>query len=237
MRQVPRYLLIGSGRVACHIQHYFSLLQLSFTTWDRKESLIKLYERLTESSHVLLLISDEVIDEFIAQHIKNFSGLCIHFAGSLVSEHAHGAHPLTSFNTKLYDLEQYLAIPFIIDDDAPEFDRLLPGLPNQHARLHKSLKAKYHALSVMSGNFSCMLWQKFFSSLEQEFNLPSSIAHSYLRQITQNLLHDPVSALTGPLVRNDINTIEKNVVALNSDPFQNVYKSFVECYEKLTIKN
>ena len=66
----------------------------------------------------------------------------------------------------------------------------------------------------MSGNFSCLLWQKFFASLEHEFNLPPAIAFPYLIQQMNNLLHDPQAALTGPLVRNDKDTIEKNLAAL-----------------------
>ena len=62
--------LIGNGHVARHFQYYFSLLQLSFTTWHRKESVAKLQQELTRSSHILLLISDSAIEEFIQQHLK-----------------------------------------------------------------------------------------------------------------------------------------------------------------------
>ncbi len=236
MRQVPQYLLIGDGCVAHHFRHYFSLLKLHFETWHRKESLALLNQRLKKCTHVLLLISDHAIEEFITKHLKQTHALRIHFSGSLISEHSHGAHPLMSFNKNLYDLKQYQAIPFIFDHDAPDFETLLPGLPNQHIQLHKSLKAKYHALCVLSGNFSCMLWQKLFNSFKNEFNLPSSIAHPYLLQHTQNLLNDPHAALTGPLVRGDRNTIEKNLSALHLDHFQDVYKSFVDCFNQLQEK-
>lgn len=232
MRQVPQYLLIGNGRVARHFQHYFSLLKLPFTTWHRRESHDKLRLFLSHASHILLLISDDAIEGFIAEHIKNSNSLCIHFSGSLISDHAYGAHPLTTFSEDLYDTDQYHAIPFILDEDAPAFELLLPGLPNQHARLPKSLKAKYHALCVLSGNFSCMLWQKLFSVFETEFHFPPSIAFPYLLQQTKNLISNNKTALTGPLVRNDVNTIEKNIAALHFDPFQEIYKSFISCYQQ-----
>lgn len=233
MRQVPYYLLIGNGRMSRHMQHYFSLLGLSFATWQRQEPEAKLQQQLQHATHILLLISDHAIEEFNAQKLKNSSAMRLHFSGSLLSEQVYGVHPLMTFNPQLYDFEKYQSVSFVIDHNAPDFAELLPGVPNPHVRLHQSFKAKYHALCVMSGNFSCLLWQKLFTSLEQEFNLPASIAHSYLQQVTQNLIQDSASALTGPLVRNDINTINKNLQALQADPFAEVYASFVACYQKL----
>jgi|SRR5579862_1713785 len=236
MRQVPQYFVIGNGRVAKHFRHYFSLLNLPVSTWQRGDSLEKLQNNAALASHILVLISDQAIENFIQQHLSldpKTKPLLIHFSGSLVTEYAYGAHPLMSFSHQLYQLDDYQSIPFILDHDAPDFADLLPGLPNPHVRLSKLLKAKYHALCVLGGNFSCILWQKLFSSFEKELNLPAHIAHPYLLQQTKNLFSDAKSALTGPLVRNDKNTIEKNIQALDADPFQDIYKSFVMCYQKL----
>jgi predicted short-subunit dehydrogenase-like oxidoreductase (DUF2520 family) len=49
----------------------------------------------------------------------------------------------------------------------------------------------------------------------------------------QNILLDPASALTGPLVRGDQQTLEKNLLALQEDPFQKVYESFIACYQNI----
>jgi 2-dehydropantoate 2-reductase len=231
MRQVPHYLLIGNGRVSRHFQYYFSLLNISFTLWHRGLSLTKLNEQLKYCTHILILISDDAIERFITENIKNTTALCIHFSGSLVTEQAYGAHPLMTFSNNLYSKEHYLTIHFVIDADAPHFEILLPDVPNHHSRLQKTLKEKYHALCVLSGNFSCMLWQKLFSSLEHEFNIPQLAAHPFLRQQTQNILDHYQAALTGPLVRDDSKTINKNLSALAEDSFQQVYQSFVSCYQ------
>src|SRR3990167_6008005 len=233
MNKTPRYLIIGNGRVARHFCHYLTLLHLDFTTWHRQNPLDELYQALPQVSHVLLLISDDAIETFVKQHLKNTDVICIHFSGSLLSQRAYGTHPLMCFSNNLYDLPHYKTIPFIVDDHAPDFNYLLPGLPNQHMRLPTALKAKYHALCVLSGNFSCLLWQKLFSSFEQEFNFPASIAHPYLQQQTLNLITNAKTALTGPFVRDDTATIEKNLVALDTDPFAEVYQSFVACYQQL----
>lgn len=232
MQQVPHYLIIGNGRVSRHFQHYFSLLQIPFQSWNRNEPLDKLYGLFESCSHILLLISDSSIENFISQHLHKTYLTCIHFSGSLIIDTAFGAHPLMTFNENLYSLDEYQKIPFVIDDDAPPFESLLPGLTHSHRRLAKSLKAKYHALCVLSGNFSCMLWQKLFKSFQQELNLPEEFAHPYLLRQAQNLIQNSNSALTGPLVRGDQATIQKNLTALNSDNFKEVYEAFVSCYHK-----
>lgn len=233
MRQVPHYLIIGNGRVATHIQHYFSLLQLPYSHWHRQQPQTQLHEELARATHVLLLISDSGIEPFITTHLQNTKAVKIHFSGCLVTDLAYGAHPLMTFNPSLYDLEKYQAIPFIIDDDAKPFEDLLPGLPNQHVRLLKTLKPKYHALCVMGANFSCLLWQKLFHSFETELNIPHSLAFQFLQQQTQNLIANHKTALTGPLVRNDQITIQKNIAALENDIFQQIYKSFLNCYKEV----
>lgn len=187
-----------------------------------------------------MLISDQAIQTFIHANLVNLNNtdaILIHFSGSVVSQDAYGAHPLMSFTNHLYELEQYQSIPFVLDHDAPSFETLLPGLKNSHVRIHTSLKAKYHALCVLSGNFSCMLWQKLFTSFEREFNFSAAIAFPYLLQQTQNLTLEPKNALTVPLVRNDATTIERNLHALKNDPFLDIYKSFVLCCQPLTKDN
>lgn len=233
MRQVPQYLIIGNGRVAHHFQYYFQLLEIHFQVWHRQRCLAKLSQLLTDSTHILILITDHAIDAFIQQHLHCSQSVKLHFSGSLVSAHAFGAHPLMTFNLQLYDLEIYKRIPFVIDDNAPDFNKLFPSLPNPHHRIPRTQKAKYHAMCVLSGNFSCMLWQKFMRTLEQELNIPASTANCYLQQLTNNLMQDWQSALTGPLVRNDSLTLQKNLEALREDPFREIYALFVHCYQTM----
>ena len=231
MRQVPSYLLIGNGRVAKHFQAYFSQLSIHYDTWCRQQSEFLLQQALCEASHILLLIQDDAIAAFIKTHLKDYQGIVIHCSGSLVVEGAYGAHPLMTFSHELYARDVYESIPFIIDHNAPEFNLLLPQLPNQHQRLHHADKAKYHALCVMSGNFSCLLWQQFFEKIQTQFGWPMTLAYPYLRQQMQNLMAHPTKALTGPLVRRDHETMQRNIKALQGDPLQTLYLAFVDFYE------
>ena len=231
MRQVPYYLLIGNGRTAKHFCHYFSLLQIPFASWDRRYSQQELAEKSIQASHILLLINDDAIEDFIKQHLQHSTATLIHCSGSLNTRMAISVHPLTSFTQQLYSLEQYQNIPFIVEKETIAFEKLFPQLLNPHFYLDKNQKAKYHALCVASGNFSCILWQKLFETFEQEFGLPQEAAHAYLQQQTNNLINDYQHALTGPLVRQDTTTIKNNIAALNNDPLQKIYQLFVQYYQ------
>lgn len=226
-QQDPQYLLIGGGRVARHMARYFDLLDIPYMQWNRPMAASVLQDMSARAAYILVLISDDAIESFIADHLVTAPGKIIHFSGALATPAAIGMHPLMTFGDQLYDLNKYKKITFVTDSD--EF---LPDLPNPHVRLDPKKKAKYHALCVMAGNFSCLLWQKLFSTFEKEFNFPPEIAHLYLRQQTENIAADYKHALTGPLARGDQKTISKNLEAMEGDPYQGVYQSFVNAYSK-----
>lgn len=230
MRQVPAYLIIGNGRVARHMACYFDFLGIPYTQWHRGMAEEALQQQAQAATHILLLIRDDAIVDFAQFHLSNISAIKIHFSGALVADGIVGAHPLMTFGSDLYSLEKYTSIPFVVEEDAPDFAALLPGLSNSHATIRKEDKAKYHALCAMAGNFSCLLWQKLMRDFESDFNLPAGIAHAYLRQQTENLIADADGALTGPLARGDHATIHKHMQALKDDPFGAVYQSFISAY-------
>ncbi|MCH9770423.1 MAG: DUF2520 domain-containing protein [Gammaproteobacteria bacterium] len=235
MRQVP-YTLIGNGRLAMHLCYYFQQLNIPFQHWYR-QSQTELADVVASSSRVLLLISDDAIETFIHEHPYLQEKFLIHCSGQLVTPLAHGAHPLMSFGAQHYTLNEYQIIPFILEQEGPDFNDLLPGLPNPHYKIANKLKPRYHTLCVLANNFTTLLWQKFFKGLETDLHLPQSIGKPYLAQTLKNLLNDPANALTGPLKRQDQLTLEKNLAALANDPYQQVYQAFINAYNNtLNIK-
>jgi hypothetical protein len=230
---LSKYLVIGSGQMASHFCHYLKLLNISHQQWARNNnSADQLQEFISDASHILLLIKDSEIIKFYNQNANLNSKPCIHFSGSVVADNIFGAHPLMTFGKNLYLLKDYQKIPFILEDTCPDFHKILPGLPNKSFRIPKQLKGFYHALCVLSSNFSCILWQKFFSELQNTLHLPIEIAKPYLEQTTKNLLLQPEQALTGPLMRNDLETIEANLNALKNDPFCDVYKAMLKIFKR-----
>jgi predicted short-subunit dehydrogenase-like oxidoreductase (DUF2520 family) len=237
MRQVPDRPrspvgIVGRGRLATHLAHYFTLLGIPIRCWSRRTDAGSPEETLAECPVVLLLISDSAIAPFVGLHPGLQSHTLVHASGSLVTPLAHAAHPLMSFGPALYDLETYRAIPFITDENGPPLGELLPGLPNPRFTIHASARPYYHALCVMAGAFSTMLWQKLFADFEHRLGLPPEAAHPYLRRLSAALLTEPRHALTGPVARGDAGAIQSNLAALEGDPFQAVYEAFVRVYDQ-----
>ena len=232
MGQVPHYLIIGCGRLATHMVHYFKLLTLPCTQWHRKQGEAALIVAFNMATHILLLINDNAIADFVAEHPYLTKKTVLHCSGSLVLPNIPSAHPLMTFGLELGTLNWYQCIPFITEKGEPGLPDLLPGLSNMHYVLPKEQKTLYHALCVLSGNFTTLLWQKFEKVCNERLALPSEIVKPYLQQICQNLLSNSVTALTGPLLRDDTQTIDANLAALTGDPFYEVYQAFVNAYHK-----
>jgi predicted short-subunit dehydrogenase-like oxidoreductase (DUF2520 family) len=144
---------------------------------------------------------------------------------------ASGAHPLFSFAGTFYTREIYERIPFVLDEGAPPLRELIPGLPNPEFRIDPARRARYHALCVLAGNFTTLLWRKLFLELDWELGLPREQALPYLESVVRGLTGTG-APLSGPLARGDRATVEENLKALSGDPFEGVYRSFVHAYEE-----
>ena len=181
-------------------------------------------------SHILLPITDSTIEPFIKSHQEFLSEkICIHFSGALFTPLAIGTHPLMTFAQELYNEGIYRQIHFVIDSQHP-FKEILPGFPNSYSVISPSQKAKYHALCVMSGNFSSLLWQIFFKEMK-DFGISKSHTLPYLQQTFNNIAHLEDS-LTGPLERRDEQTIHANLEALKENPsLYDIYQSFMKLKE------
>lgn len=235
MRQVstpPLYGIVGHGRLAKHLQYYFSKLEINYIPLS-SYNLFNHSDQLKSIDIILLAIADHAIDDFLLKHHALLGQkTCIHFSGSITTELAFGFHPLMTFSKNLYSLEQYQSILFVKEDNTPSFKEVFPQLPNTCMCIKKADKPYYHALCVLANNFSTLLWQKFFTEMNTKFNLPINNLLPFLKQTMENIEKDYQNALSGPLVRNDHQTIADNINALENDTFQAVYKSFIRCYEK-----
>lgn len=237
MRQVPAFDaapigIVGDGRVARHFLHYLNLLGLSVCAWTRRAPAADPPQILASCGIILLLIRDSEIVPFIDAWPALQEKRLVHFSGSLVTQSAEGAHPLMTFGHDLYDLATYRRIPFILDSGGTPFHQLLPGLPNPSFTIPAADRPYYHALCVMAGNFSTILWLKLFDELQTRFGIPASAAHPYLEQMAGNLHTSASRSLTGPLSRRDAETIDANLNALEGDPFHAVYRAFARVYEQ-----
>ncbi len=230
----PRYAILGNGRLARHLRYYFFSLDLPFTAWSRcgtpqantfaeiTHPADRLERTLNHATVVLVALNDAAIVPFLQQHATctNAHGKplsWVHFAASVDTPQALCAHPLMTFADALYDADFYPRIAFACDDPA-RFRTLFPALSNPVFALAPDQRPLYHALCVMAGNFPQLLWQGCNAGFSQ-LGVPSDAVAMYLRQISENFIRHPDTALTGPLVRGDAATCTSHRQQLRaSDP-------------------
>lgn len=226
-RQVPlTYLLIGDGRLARHLAYYFAASGMLFERWCRRDNDVQtLKDMARQSNHILLLISDDAIEDFIQSHPFLLQKSLIHCSGSLNSDMSQGCHPLMTFGDARYPKEFYPSIPFVCDKGF-DFKQVFPQLTNPHYDLSPSKKALYHALAVMAGNFPQFIWQSVFAELQKNLELPHNILHPLIQKSMSNSFVSPDDAPTGPFVRGDRQTIQAHKQALKHTNLAGLYHSF-----------
>ena len=227
------YLLLGDGRVSVNMAHYLKLLKISFEVWSRKSfKKNSLREMSAKHTHILLLLSDHALEKFVSENTFLKGKTMVHFSATLNIEGAFGVHPLFSFNSHLCSLNLYQSFVFVGDEKTPSLTQILPGFPNRLVRISSRNKNYYHALCVMSANFSTILWKKFFFELKEKLGLPENVVYPFLEKVTHNLINYSEDSLTGPLVRGDHETIEKDLHALKGDSFLEVFEIFLDLSKK-----
>lgn len=239
---MTNYAIVGGGRLARHFSEYFRILEIPHTRWTRDhrsafnslaipDAKQRLQAAVRDADRVLLLVSDSSIVAVLRQYPFLHEKQLIHCSGSLSIPGVAGAHPLMTFSGQLYPLESYRRIPFVLESGS-SFKHLFPGLQNPHFEIGAKDKGRYHAMCVMAGNFSQLLWKSISDRFDKDLGLPAGILHPYLCQIAENFMAAPQSALTGPLTRGDGKTIERNLNSLHGDPLQDLYTAFIRFHEQ-----
>jgi predicted short-subunit dehydrogenase-like oxidoreductase (DUF2520 family) len=182
---------------------------------------------------ILVLVKDDAILSFIEKYkVENLvEKKWIHCSGMLSTSEADSAHPLMTFTHELYELATYESIVFITEKSRKSFKALFPNLSNASYEINSEEKILYHAMCVVSGNLTSVIWKIFFDYLKSQ-NIPDKAAHPYLNGITANLLKS-TDVLTGPFERDDKKVIGEHIKALKNLPIKNIYQAFADSYNEL----
>lgn len=237
-----KILLVGNGRVARHLSYDWAeaLPGTTLLRWARaslhssSSELQDLEHKIQQADVIALAISDSALQSFMDQHHgKNPAALWIHFSGALEIRGAQSFHPLMSFASELYDKNVYRRMSYVtatIDGSGQKqaWPQVLP-LPNSLYSIRPEQKPLYHALCVLSGNFSNLLWAKAQSEF-CKIGLDPEILQAYGEVCLRNVFKNPAGAITGPIARGDLHTQNKNLEALAQDPFQHIYRAFQKAF-------
>lgn len=230
------YALLGSGRLARHLQFYFQSLNLPLTQWSRNgdprfntftelDADRRLQQTVERATHVLLGVRDDALAELCrllpADRVK------VHFSGTAQIQGVHAAHPLMTFGDTLEAPVWYRRFPFVLDEGT-KFHDVLPGLPNAHFLLPKGLRPLYHALCSLAGNSTFLLWKQIGDEFEKTLGLPRALLAPFLHQVVANSSRFSESNFTGPVARRDWSTVASHLAALTSNPeLLEAYRGFL----------
>lgn len=217
------YAIIGQGKLARHLAHWFELEEKNFSTFNRNSD----FSKLQSADVILLAISDSAIKTFYSSHASLHSKKWIHFSGTLYIEDMLGLHPMMSFSSELFDKNFYNSIKWVLSHDV-DVSMDFPVDKNNTLYMNKSNREFYHALCVVAGNIPHLIWSK----VETDFlklGLEQKDIYKYIKVSAENYFQS--REVTGPIVRKDETTITKNLRAL-PEKLREIYKSVIGIYNE-----
>lgn len=236
MRQVPTnssYLIVGSGRLARHLSFYFDQLAIPYQFWNRGESQDSLKNKMKNHANVLLAIRDDAIVSFYEEH-ESDQNIFIQFSGQLNHPEILGFHPLITFTDRLYDPNIYPSIHFVGIHSQALFHVHFPNFKNTYHQIQVEQKALYHALCVLCGNGTTLLWQ--LASLEfKRMGIDPQALHPYLKQVSEQIGQQSPGRFTGPWYRGDAKTNQAHTQALQGHSLEDLFNTLKQQALKLDV--
>lgn len=192
----------------------------------------------------IIAVSDNAISE-ITQHLFIKDGILVHTAGSVskdVLKKAGGAYGI------LYPLQSIASckeaipeIPFLIDGNTDETISRIKAfaltLSDKVQYADDEMRQKMHVAAVIANNFTNYLYTLTHDFCKRE-GIDFTMLLPLLAETTNRLQYnDPALMQTGPAKRNDVNTMQKHIAALETYPdLQHIYKAFsqliIDYYKK-----
>ncbi|BDU76699.1 DUF2520 domain-containing protein [Mesoterricola sediminis] len=166
---------------------------------------------------VLLALPDRALAEAAAA----FPGRCVHLSGSLHLPGVPCAHPLVSFDGRPAD---WHGAPLALTGEVPAVIlEAFTGLGFAPFQLPPDLKPLYHACAVLASGHVATLWLGARARLaEAGVDLPGRAYAPLAESTLRNIEAHGAGGRTGPFVRGDRETIERDAAALG-EPWRSLF--------------
>lgn len=210
-------------------------------------------ELVYESDAVFLTVPDGAISS-VFEELKEFDltdKLICHCSGAMTAKEAfpgikdtgaygYSIHPLFPIHSKYDTYRELKDAFFCLEGDSRHMDfwqEVLQSLGSSVRAISSESKVKYHAACTIGSNLVCAL-------IQESINLMKSCGFTYssaLEALTplvecniRNLLKEgPTKALTGPVERNDVSTIQKHLECFDTQSEKDLYRGL--CLELIKI--
>ncbi len=205
---------IGAGRIINNIQQLSSQSAELWMIATPDDVIHSCAEQLAELSN----INWQKTVVFHSSGLKTSTELTpVKKLGSLVAS----AHPAHSFASPERSLNTFESTVCTLEGDTLAIEclhTLFSAVGGQTTTIKAEAKPLYHAATVMASNYLIALLSASETLLEKagiEETLASAILSPLMRQSLENgLTEGAVNALTGPIARGDINTLQAHLKAI-----------------------
>ena len=238
---------IGAGKVGCSLYDYFVHNDIPVTgCYTRTQAKVSGTEKqtqkifttsidkiLTKSDVLFLTVPDDAIAE-VWELVKTYpiqGKFICHCSGSLgsavlsgIEETGYSIHPMFPFKSKKTAYEDLSQALFSVEGNEEHMEEimdLLSACPNHIVRLKSEDKPKYHAAAVFASNLAVGLINQA-KRLLMECGFDEEAALKALKPLTVTNMNNifnvgTCDALTGPVERHDIKTVQKHLNALDQE--------------------
>ncbi|MCR5350693.1 MAG: DUF2520 domain-containing protein [Acholeplasmatales bacterium] len=240
---------IGAGKVGYSLSKWFNtrynnVCGIYSKNWedakDCCEFVISEYyknmnELICDCDTLFLTVNDdslsEVVDELIKLKLKNKK--LIHTSGSLTTDifkelnndnYCYSIHPIYAFNDKYNSYKGLNDIYFTLEGCDKYLDELNELFNSRIKIIKKENKEKYHLACSMISNMVCGI-VNISENIFKEIGLDDKDIYMPLFMNNANNINNygSLKALTGPILRNDINTVKKHINNLDKNELM-IYK-------------
>jgi predicted short-subunit dehydrogenase-like oxidoreductase (DUF2520 family) len=249
---MPQVVFLGQGRLSRHLEYYFSeVLKISCKSFSWREVSAKVQE--TPSAHVTpeslqsVLSSDTMVfllgrDQDLAAQNQflnalAFKGRRIHCSARVTLEGVSAWHPLASFSQNLFSANFYFSIPFIGSENSISLADSILQLPNPEIKIKNTEREKYHALCVFASNLSAVIMAHSLVKFQENFQLAPQAIFPLLQSTLSNVEKLGWKGLSGPMVRGDQESMQRNLASLDSPEEKVIYQAIFEMVQSHFLKN
>lgn len=203
-------------------------------------------KELIENSKVIFLTVPDGEIKSVFDNIKIFDiadkQIC-HCSGALTASQAfdgiessgaygYSIHPLFPVSSKEYSYRELPDAFFCLEGDGPHLNlwqKKLEGICGGVKIIAGDNKVKYHGACAIASNLYCGLVSLSVQMLGDcgfDENQAIKALAPLMKSNLEHILEDgPVKALTGPVERGDITTVEKHIDCFESEDDRQLYKS------------
>ena len=212
---------------------------------------------LTYDCNMLFITVPDGLIEAVWDEVSKYdiSGKCIcHCSGAMSSSvfnniTGHGAfgysvHPLCAVSSKENSYKNFSDVFFAVEGSDEYRDKIIDWLRdmgNPVSGIASDKKVMYHAAAVFASNLGVALYNMAAGILAdcgiEADTATKALSGLYLGNCQNIVKQGAVKALTGPVDRNDITTINKHIEALDGDALEVYKKLSMELIKVASLKN